>query len=155
MKDKVNYFKAQIPALSINEGYARMLCAVFVSQLDPTVEELADIKTAVSEAVTNCIVHAYKGMQDYTKKVIYIEASYNMQNILKITIKDKGCGIENISKAMEPLYTTDPQSERTGMGFCIMESFMDKLKVTSKPGVGTKIVMYKKISGAPKQSYVR
>lgn len=145
MKDIVNSFKAEIPALSINEGYARMLCAVFVSQLDPTVEELADIKTAVSEAVTNCIVHAYKGQKDRSKKIIYIQAQYNNKQEVKITIKDKGCGIENISRAMQPLYTTDPQSERTGMGFCIMESFMDKLKVTSKVGAGTKIVMYKKI----------
>ncbi len=155
MKDRINYFKTQIPANSINEGYARLICSAFVSQLDPTVEELADIKTAVSEAVTNCIVHAYRREPDERKRKIYIEAEYDKNNIVKITIKDNGCGITDIKKAMEPLYTTDPQNERTGMGFCIMESFTDKLSVKSVVGRGTKIVMYKKISLPQKENNVR
>lgn len=143
---RMNYFKATIPAKSINEGYARMLAATFAAQLDPTVEELADIKTAVSEAVTNCIVHAYKNEPSERKRRIVMEAEYNTERVFKIVIKDFGCGITDIKKAMLPLYTTDPGNERTGMGFSIMESFTDKLTVKSIPGKGTKVTMMKKIA---------
>ncbi len=148
MKKHLNYFRTILYASSINEGYSRIITAAFASQLDPTVEEIADIKTAVSEAVTNCIVHAYKEETDEKKKKIYIEGKYYDDGLFVVSIKDNGCGIDDIKKAMEPLYTTDAVNERSGMGFCIMESFTDKLKVTSKKGKGTKVVMTKRI--APK-----
>ena len=110
-------------------------------QLDPTIEEISDIKTAVSEAVTNCIVHAYKEKLGN----IYISAEIYDNNILKIKIRDKGCGIENISKAMEPLFTT-VGGERAGLGFAVMQSFMDTIKVRSAVGKGTTVYLTKKIS---------
>ncbi len=150
MKKCVNYFKTTLYASSVNESYSRIMVAAFASQLDPTVEEIADIKTAVSEAVTNCIVHAYRGEQDEKKKKIYIDARYDADGMFTVSIKDCGCGIDNIKQAMEPLFTTDAANERSGMGFSIMESFSDKLKVTSKPGHGTKVTMCKKL--LPKKS---
>ena len=138
----VNQIKANFPAKSINESLSRMLIAAFVCQLDPTIDELADIKTAVSEAVTNSIVHGYSDNPDGE---IYLTAQYGEDNVVKITIKDKGCGIENIKQAMEPLFTTDGTGERSGMGFPIMQSFMDKIKVISKPGKGTTVAFSKKI----------
>lgn len=147
MKRKTqNYFKTTLYASSVNEGYARVMVSAFASQLDPTVEEIADIKTAVSEAVTNCIVHAYKNEPDKKKKRIYIEASYDEIGIFTVTIKDKGCGIPDVKKAMEPLYTTDAESERSGMGFSIMETFTDRLRVRSNPGRGTSVTMIKRLS---------
>ncbi len=147
MKRKIqNYFKTTLYASSVNEGYARVMVSAFASQLDPTVEEIADIKTAVSEAVTNCIVHAYKNEPDEKKKRIYIEASYDEIGIFTVTIKDKGCGIPDVKKAMEPLYTTDAESERSGMGFSIMETFTDRLRVRSNPGRGTSVTMIKRLS---------
>ncbi len=136
-----NKFSMNIPAKSANEGFARACIAAFAAQLDPTLEEIGDIKTAVSEAVTNCIVHAYK------EKIgkIYISAELCEGNIIKIKIRDTGCGIENIEKAMEPLYTT-VGGERAGLGFAVMQSFMDSVKVRSSVGRGTSIVMQKKIS---------
>ncbi len=136
-----NKFSMNIPAKSANEGFARACIAAFAAQLDPTLEEIGDIKTAVSEAVTNCIVHAYK------EKIgkIYISAELCEGNIIKIKIRDTGCGIENIEKAMEPLYTT-VGGERAGLGFAVMQSFMDSVKVRSYVGSGTSIVMQKKIS---------
>ena len=126
---------------SSNEGFARTCIAAFAAQLDPTLEEISDIKTAVSEAVTNCIVHAYK------EKIgnIYITAELLDDNSIRIKIRDKGCGIENVEKAMEPLYTT-VGGERAGLGFAVMQSFMDKIKVTSKGGRGTTVTLIKKIS---------
>ena len=128
-------------AKSANESFARACVAAFASQLDPTLEEIGDIKTAVSEAVTNCIVHAYK------EKIgeIYISGELCEGNMLRIKIRDTGCGIENVEKAMEPLYTT-VGGERAGLGFAVMQSFMDSVKVRSKVGKGTSIVMIKKIS---------
>ena len=126
---------------SSNESFARSCIAAFASQLDPTLEEINDIKTAVSEAVTNCIVHAYK--EEIGN--IYITAELLENNIVRIKIRDKGCGIENIEKAMEPLYTS-LGGERAGLGFAVMQSFMDSIKVTSKVGKGTCITMQKKIS---------
>ncbi len=145
-KTSINYFKATLFAASVNESFSRIISASFASQLDPTVEELADIKTAVSEAVTNCIVHAYKNEHDIRKKKIYIESEYSADGLFTISVRDTGCGIPDIQKAMQPLFTTDAASERSGMGFSIMESFTDKLIVKSKPGSGTKVTMIKKIS---------
>lgn len=137
MKDEI---KLVMPSHSANEGFARVAVAAFVARLDPTIEELNDIKTAVSEAVTNCIVHAYK------EKIgnIYITAIIDGDNV-KIRIRDRGCGIPDVEQAMEPLFTTGGE-ERAGLGFAVMESFTDKLKVRSSIGKGTTVTMSKKIS---------
>ncbi|MBQ7903005.1 MAG: anti-sigma F factor [Oscillospiraceae bacterium] len=135
-----NYFKIQFPSRSVNESFARMTVASFCMQFDPNIEQLNDIKTAVSEAVTNCVVHAYP---DATGTV-YITAILK-DSTLKITVKDKGVGIPDISQAMQPMYTTDMKSERAGLGFAVMQAFMDKVKVYSKPGKGTRVVMTKNI----------
>ena len=136
-----NKFSMNIMAKSANEGFARACISAFAAQLDPKLEEINDIKTAVSEAVTNCIVHAYK------EKIgkIYISGELCENNIIRIKIRDAGCGIENVEKAMEPLYTT-VGGERAGLGFAVMQSFMDTVKVRSAPGKGTSIVMTKRIS---------
>lgn len=136
MKDEI---KLIIPSKSTNEAFARVAVGAFVSRFDPTLEQLNDIKTAVSEAVTNCIVHAYK------EKIgkIYITVSEDDGNV-KIRIRDYGCGIPDVEKAMEPLYTTGGE-ERAGLGFAVMESFMDKLRVRSTPGKGTTVTMLKKL----------
>ena len=138
----LNEFKISFPSRSVNEGLSRIAVSAFAAQLDPPVDELSDVKTAVSEAVTNCIVHAYKN----TVGTIEISMRILDQNRLYIKIKDKGCGIEDIEKAMEPLFTTAPEEERAGLGFAVMESFMDKLSVRSKISKGTTIIMYKKFS---------
>ena len=137
----INTFSLKIPSRSTNEGFARVAVAAFASQLDPTFEEISDIKTAVSEAVTNCIVHAYAN----TIGDIYINCTILPEKRLKIKIRDKGCGIENVKQAMEPLFTT-AGGERAGLGFAVMESFTDNLKVRSIVGKGTTITMEKKIS---------
>ena len=138
-----NKMKLQLPSLSVNEGMARAAVAAFVSQLDPSVTELADIKCAVSEAVTNAIVHGYR---DYSGMAyITVTVSILAGRSVKIEIKDKGCGIENITQAMQPLYTTDPDSERSGMGFSVMQTFMDSVNVKSRPGEGTIVVMRKRL----------
>ena len=136
-----NKFTMYLLAKSANESFARACIASFAAQLDPTLEEIGDIKTAVSEAVTNCIVHAYK------EKIgkIYISGELLENNVIRIKIRDTGCGIENIEKAMEPLYTT-VGGERAGLGFAVMQSFMDSVRVRSSVGKGTSIVMTKKIS---------
>lgn len=139
---KLNEFKMTIDSKSINESFARSTVAAFVAQLDPTLEEISDIKMAVSEAVTNCIVHAYP--QSVGK--IYISASLLAENRVKISVRDKGCGIIDIRQAMEPLFTT-LGGERAGLGFAVMESFTDKITVRSKPGKGTTVTMYKQING--------
>lgn len=136
-----NNFSMTLMARSSNESFARATVSAFATQLDPTLEEISDIKTAVSEAVTNCIVHAYK--DGFGK--IYISAELTEPNTIKIRIRDKGCGIENVEKAMEPLYTT-VGGERAGLGFAVMQSFMDTVKVRSAVGKGTTILMTKKIS---------
>ena len=133
-----NSIKIEFLSKSANEGFARVAIAAFASQLDPTLEEISEIKTAVSEAVTNCIVHGYR---DKIGK-IYITAKLN-KNKLIICVRDKGCGIENIEKAREPLFTTGNENERSGMGFTIMESFMNKINVRSELGKGTKVTMIK------------
>ena len=141
MKDNFeNQMKLEFISKSSNEAFARVTVAAFVSQLDPTIEELADIKTAVSEAVTNCVIHAYEDKQGVIKIVAYLK-----ENEVIIEISDTGKGIENIDIAKEPLYTTKPNLERSGMGFTIMENFMDEMKVESIVGLGTKVTMSKKI----------
>lgn len=136
-----NKFTMTLTACSANEGFARACISAFAAQLDPTIEEINDIKTAVSEAVTNCIVHAYK--ETFGK--IYITAELTDTNCIKIKIRDKGCGIDNVEKAMEPLYTTIG-GERAGLGFAVMQSFMDGIKVNSRQGKGTTVTLIKKIS---------
>lgn len=140
--NQTNELKLIFDSKSINEGFSRVAVCAFVSCLDPNIEELTDIKTAVSEAVTNAIVHGYK---DFSGK-IYITVSLFENNTIRIKIRDKGVGIPDIDKAMEPLYTTS-SDERAGLGFAVMESFMDKLKVNSKVGFGTTVTMEKKIWG--------
>lgn len=135
-----NSLKMVLPSYSANESFARIAVAAFAAQLDPTIEEMNDIKTAVSEAVTNCIVHAYKNAIGN----IYISANFTDDNVVIVRIRDKGCGIEDIAKAKEPLFTT-AGGERAGLGFAVMESFMDALKVNSKPGKGTTVTMKKRI----------
>lgn len=132
-----------IESKSENEGYARVAVAAFCTRLDPTLEEITDIKTAVSEAVTNCIVHGYEGR--YGK--IYINVNITGQEV-EVVIKDNGVGIDDIPKAMEPLYTSKPELERSGMGFSFMEAFMDELVVDSVKNRGTIVTMRKKIGEA-------
>lgn len=133
-----NKMQLEILSKSSNEAFARVTVAAFASQLDLNIEELADIKTSVSEAVTNCIIHAY----DTSEGIIKIEAKLT-KNSIEIEISDRGKGIENVELAREPLYTTKPDLERAGMGFTIMDSFMDELKVESIVGLGTKVTMKK------------
>ena len=135
----LNEMKIQFPSKSCNESFARVSVAAFVSMLDPTIDEIADIKTAVSEAVTNSIVHGYKDKLG----IVYINAKIYDKNKIEIKIKDKGCGIEDINKAMEPMFTTCTTGERSGLGFAVMESFMDKIKVTSKIDKGTTLTLQK------------
>lgn len=137
MKDEI---KLVIPSRSQNESFARVAVGAFVARFDPTLEELNDIKTAVSEAVTNCIVHAYRD----TIGKIYITVSAEGETV-KIKIRDNGCGIADIEKAKEPLFTTGGE-ERAGLGFAVMESFTDKLKVRSTVGKGTTVTMQKKLN---------
>ena len=144
----LNQIKTSFPSKSINESLSRMIAAALICQLDPTIDELADIKTAVSEAVTNCIVHGYGNNSNQLKNEIQLYACYYDDNSVKIIIKDKGKGIGDVKKAMQPLYTTDESGERSGMGFPIMQSFTDKIKVISNPGKGkgTTVILEKKIS---------
>ena len=135
-----NEMKLEFISKSNNEAFARIAVAAFASQLDPTIEELADIKTAVSEAVTNSIIHGYDNKQGIVKIVAKLK-----NNEIIIEISDNGKGIENVDIAKEPLYTTKPNLERSGMGFTIMESFMDNLEIESIVGLGTKVTMSKKI----------
>lgn len=138
----INQTKFEIESRSVNESYARVAVAAFAAQLDPTVEEISDIKTAVSEAVTNCIVHAYR---EQVGK-IYIWVGLFDSGTVRIRVKDKGCGIEDIKLAMTPLYTTAGE-ERSGLGFAVMESFADKVRVRSRVGHGTTVTLEKKIKG--------
>ena len=140
--DIINEMKLTVDSRSINEGFSRVAVASFIGCTDPNIEELTDIKTAVSEAVTNAIVHGYKERNGK----IYITVSIFENNIIRIKIRDKGIGIDDIEKAMEPLFTT-AGGERAGLGFAVMESFMDKVRVSSRPDVGTTVTMEKKIWG--------
>ena len=135
-----NYMTLEFPSKSTNEGFARSAVACFAAQMDPTLEELGDIRTAVSEAVTNCIVHAYPNGLG----LIYLRCRILKDNTLDIVVKDKGIGIENLVQARTPMYTTG-NSERSGMGFTIMESFMSEFSVTSVPGKGTTVHMRRRL----------
>ncbi|MCR4563504.1 MAG: anti-sigma F factor [Clostridiales bacterium] len=147
MKKPINEFKIQFQSKSANEGFARTTVSAFVSQLDPTVEEINDIKTAVSEAVTNCIVHAYP---DTVGKIYITVFLYDNGNV-KIKVRDTGKGIEDVKKAREPLYTTGGE-DRSGLGFSVMESFTDKMYVRSLPGKGTTVTLIKSIEGKPRDN---
>ncbi len=137
----INQMKLQLPSHSVNEGMARAAVAAFCAQLDPSATELADIKCAVSEAVTNCIVHAYRDRPG----LIYITVKIGEDRTVRIDIRDKGCGIPDVKTARQPLYTTDAQGERSGMGFTVMESFCDKVRVSSVWEKGTTVTLYKRI----------
>ena len=134
-----NIMEVKFSAKSENESLARVIVASFAAKLDPTLDELADIKTAVSEAVTNSIIHGYDS------KFVYLRCEIN-ENTIKVVVEDRGHGIEDISMAMQPLYTSKPELERSGMGFTVMESFMDDITVSSIKDEGTKVVMTKKIN---------
>ena len=136
-----NTTKIQFDSLSVNESYARGAAAAFLARYDPTVPQLADLKTAVSEAVTNCIVHAYP---DKIGPITMTAAIYE-GGIVRITITDRGVGIPDIAKAMEPMFTTGDAEERAGLGFAVMQSFMDKVKVSSTPGRGTRVTLTKRL----------
>lgn len=142
MMEVKNEMHLSFPSLSQNEGFARAAAAAFCAQLNPTFEEIADIKCAVSEAVTNCIVHGYRD----TIGEVYLTMHILNDRTVKIEVRDKGCGIPNVEEAMRPMFTTDPENERSGMGFTVIDSFMDSLKVTSQVGKGTKVTMTKRLS---------
>ena len=135
----LNEMKLRLPSLSVNEGIARAAVAAFCAQADPSASDIADIKCAVSEAVTNCIVHAYRD----TIGIIYITVKICEGNLVRIDIKDKGCGIDDVEQARQPLYTTDAANERSGMGFTVMESFCDKMRVFSGCKKGTTVTLFK------------
>ena len=137
----INTVRVEFPGVSTNEAFARSCAACFAAQLDPTLEELGDLKTAVSEAVTNAIVHAYP----YEVGKVLLKLRILDGDVLEITVRDWGCDIPDVEKAMEPMFTTGGE-ERSGMGFSIMECFTDSLRVRSRPGKGTTVVMRKKIS---------
>ena len=137
----VNQMRLSFPSKSRNEAFARSAVSAFITALDPTLSELNDLKTAVSEAVTNCIVHGYRRQSG----TVYIFASVKDDNTVTVKIRDKGVGIEDIKQAMQPLFTTSPEEERAGLGFAVMQSFCDKVRVNSAPGKGTTVKKKKKI----------
>lgn len=141
MIKKSNFMEVTFSALSVNEGFARLCVAGFCLQLNPSLDEINDIKTAVSEAVTNCVVHAYPKMNGNVTLRCEIEG-----DVVKITVLDNGVGIKDIEKAREPFFTTKPSEERSGMGFAVMESFMDKVDVSPNNNRGVCVTMYKHIS---------
>ena len=140
-KEYQNEMRISFPSLSVNEALARSCAAAFCAQCNPTFDELSDIKCAVSEAVTNAIVHGYRDAVGE----IYLAMRILPERVIRMEIRDKGCGIPDINKARQPLYTTDPAGERSGMGFAVMQTFMDDLQVTSAPGKGTLVRMKKRI----------
>jgi len=137
--------KLEFSSKSSNEGFARVVAAAFVSQVDPTIEEMADVKTAVSEAVTNAIIHGYEKSSGLVKMecILYSDG-------VEITVEDEGQGIPDVNLARQPMYTSKPDMERSGMGFTVMESFMDRVEVISEVGKGTKVTMYKKFKSLSK-----
>jgi len=144
----INTVKIEFISRSNNESFARTAVSAFAAQLDPTVEELSDLKTAISEAVTNSIVHGYR--EDLGKITITGKIYDNRR--IELTVKDKGCGIDDVKKAMEPMYTTDSSGERSGVGFMIMEMLCDKIAVKSSVGKGTTVVLHKKINSRKEKS---
>lgn len=150
MKNRVDFTAAvenemewRLPSLSVNEGIARAGVALFCAQLNPTALELADIKCAVSEAVTNCIVHGYRRQSG----TVYISGRIAENGRVTVKIRDKGCGIADVAQAMQPLFTTAPEEERAGLGFAVMQSFCDKVRVRSAVGKGTTVTLEKQIGG--------
>lgn len=141
MSELINTMSMQIPAKSENESFARAVVAAFCVGLNPTIDEISDIKTAVSEAVTNCVVHAYQKRQS-NQDIITIECKL-FTDMLEVSIRDYGIGISDIKKAMEPFYTSEPGGERSGMGFTVMQSFMDSILVNNQSGGGTVVTMQK------------
>jgi stage II sporulation protein AB (anti-sigma F factor) len=141
IKDEINRMELRLPAISVNEGIARAAVAGFCAQLSPTATELADIKCAVSEAVTNCIVHAYGGRGG----ICYITVVLLEGRRVRISVRDNGCGIADVRRAREPLFTTDAEGERSGMGFTVMENFCDELRVSSRVGKGTTVTLLKRL----------
>ncbi len=139
-----NWMELTFPSLSINEGFARSAAAAFAALLNPTIDELSDLRTAVSEAVTNAIIHAYGN----DKSAVIILRCETKGSKLRITVKDMGCGIADIELARRPFYTSKPELERSGMGFAVMEAFMDSVKIESAPGEGTAVTMEKEIGVA-------
>ncbi len=139
------FMKLEIESCSENEAFARVVVAAFVARLDPTLEEISDIKTAVSEAVTNAIIHAYEDRVGLIMVNAFLE-----ENKLTVEVEDRGIGIADLEKAREPLYTSKPELERSGMGFTIMENFMDEITVRSAPGEGTVVIMVKEIRSKSK-----
>lgn len=139
---KINELKLTLPALSANEAVSRAIIGAFIAQLDPTIEEVADLKCAVSEAVTNCIVHGYRGEMG----PIYISVTLFEDRSLTVVIRDRGCGIPDVKLARQPLYTTNTDGERSGMGFSVMETFTDRLFVSSRVDKGTRVSMKKCLS---------
>ena len=145
MKKIINEMKLRLPAVSVNEAVARSCISAFVAEANPTVEELCDLRCAVSEAVTNCIVHAYRGYRG-DSAYIYISARLYETREVSVEVSDNGCGIEDIERARAPMYTTGEPSERCGMGFLVMDSFTDSLTVKSRVGKGTSVLMRKILS---------
>ncbi len=143
MKRIINEMKLRLPAISVNEAVARSVISAFTAELNPTVEELGDLRCAVSEAVTNCIVHAYKFLPDGEIGNIYISVRLYDTREVSVEISDNGCGIEDVALARTPMFTTGRPDERCGMGFLVMESFTDSLSVKSRPGKGTTVLMRK------------
>ena len=144
----LNELKCVLPAKSVNEGVARSLVGAFLLQLDPTVEDLSDLKCATSEAVTNAVVHGYRrkdGESDAGAGPVFLSLAILPDRVVRVTVGDKGCGIEDVAQARTPLFTTDPAGERSGMGFSVMEAFTDRMTVRSRPGRGTKVTFYKKM----------
>ena len=142
METNREHMRLEMESLSRNEEFARVVTAVFMSRLDPTLEEVDDVKTAVSEAVTNAVIHGYRG----DRGTIYLELTADLEErILTVAVKDRGVGIADVKQAMEPMFTTDPEGERSGMGFSFMEAFMDQVEVESEPNHGTLVTMKKSI----------
>lgn len=143
----LNQLDCVLPAKSVNEGVARSLVGAFLLQMDPTVEDLSDLKCATSEAVTNAVVHGYRRAEgeECGDGGIMLSVAILPDRVVRVTVKDKGCGIEDVARARTPLFTTDSAGERSGMGFSVMEAFTDKLSVRSRPGRGTKVTFYKKM----------
>ncbi len=143
MKKIINEMKLRLPAIGVNEAVARSCISAFVAELNPTIEEVGDLRLAVSEAVTNCIVHAYRDSTECEENNIYISVRLYDTREVSVEISDNGCGIENVALAREPMYTSGNGGERCGMGFLVMESFTDTLSVKSSPGKGTTVLMRK------------
>lgn len=141
----INQMKLEFSSKSSNEGFARVVAAAFVSQIDPTIEEMADVKTAVSEAVTNAIIHGYENSNGLVRMICNL-----FSDGVEIFVEDDGNGISDVDLARQPMYTSKPEMERSGMGFTVMESFMDRVEVISEVGKGTKVSMYKKFNSLSK-----